>query len=360
MENYKQGIGIAAGGMMLRWTLLEEHIKQSPIGIKTGDNVDVFINFECILKNLSSQRGLIDLVNFHKQQTVIELESSILNLIANYRMYFSKEKCNTRVFLYYTDLGESDQLMFAYNKYYRTYYQNRYLNNPTFRQMGELLISIIIPEVELILNYVPGCYFIRAKRFDGSLIPYIISTLSRNKNVIISGDVFDTLYMFDPNFITLYLKRRFQYFSLTSDIESTVRTIIKDESPFDLNLFNSEMYYRLLLSIKGSRVRNIRSAKGFGYGKFLSILKRGIENGIVLKDFSSLDSIIQLFPELYRDDIKLAFKCTSIETQYGLLGPTDIDSISSQIIDKVDIKSLEALNNKRFLEFPINLQGLLN
>jgi len=42
------------------------------------------------------------------------------------------------------------------------------------------------------------------------------------------------------------------------------------------------------------------------------------------------------------------------------LSETDIDEIKSQIIDKVDTASLEALNNKRFVEFPINLPGLIN
>ena len=139
-----------------------------------------------------------------------------------------------------------------------------------------------------------------------------------------------------------------------------MQSIVKNESPFDLTIFFSEMYFRLLLSIKGSKIRNIRSAKGFGYGKFMNILKGGLDQGIVLKDFGSIDSIIQLFPQEYRDDIKQAFQCTSIDTQYSMLNETDIEEVKSQIIDKVDIESLESLNNRRFIEFPINLQGLLN
>ena len=40
----------------------------------------------------------------------------------------------------------------------------------------------------------------------------------------------------------------------------------------------------------------------------------------------------------------------SIDTQYNLLGESDIKKIKSQIVDKIDIKSVEALNNKRFIE----------
>lgn len=360
MERYIPGIGICAGSLMLKWNLLDNYVHGHAIRLQPGDHINVFINFESILKNLSMQKGLSNMVTFHKQKVVIELESAILNLMANYRMYFNKEKCVPKLYFYYTDIDKTDQQMSIYNPNYRSYYHNRYTQNPQFRQMGEVIKNIIVPEIKLILFYVPGCYLLEAKTFDGSVIPYIVSTFSGDKNVIISGDIFDTLYMFNPNFLTIYIKRRFSHFAVSNDICNTVQSIIKDESPLDLSLFNSEMYYRLLLSIKGSKIRNINSAKGFGYGKFMSLLKQGVERDVILKDFESIDSIIQLFPEQYRDDIKKAFQCTSIETQYDLLNDTDIDGIKSQIVDKVDIDSLNALNNKRFLDFPINLQGLCN
>lgn len=360
MEKYMPGIGVVAGSLMLKWDLLNQHVHDSSLNIQPGDDINVFINFESVLRNLSMQKGLTNTVSFHKQQVVIELESAILNLAASYRMYFQKEKCNPKIYFYHTNLGDDEQEMSVYNKYYRSFYHNRYMNNPQFRLMGDVLNKIIIPEVELITSYIPGCYFIKSKTFDGSIIPQIISTFSNSKNVIITADVFDTLYMFNPNFLTIYIKRRYQQFNVFSDIESTVQSIVKDVSPFDLTIFNSEMYFRLLLSIKGSKIRNIRSAKGFGYSKFLVLLKQGLDKDIVLRDFESIDSIIQLFPESLRNDIKTAFQCTSIDTQYQLINEIDIEYIKSQIVDKIDMESLEALNNKRFLEFPINLPGLLS
>jgi hypothetical protein len=359
MEKYIPGIGISAGLLMLKWDLLGQHITTNRIDIKPGDTVNVFINFESILKNITTQKNLNTAVNFHKQKIVIELEAAILNLVANYRMFFKKNKCIPKIYLYHTDLNNDPQQMSVYNKYYRSYYNNRYMMNPQFRDMGKVINTLVVPEIELIMSYIPDCYFIKSKTFDGSLIPSICSNFSDNKNVIITTDVFDTLYLFNPNFATIYIKRRYPKLDVTSEIDTTVQTIIKDENPFDLTIFNSELYYRLLMSIKGSRIRNIRSAKGFGYGKFMKLLKEGIEKDIVLRDFESIDSVIQLFPDRYREDIKLAFQCTGLDLQYSLLNEIDIEGIQSQIVDKVDIASLEALNNQRFLEFPINLQGLL-
>lgn len=360
-DEYKGGrISFAAGSFMVKWELLNRHIGQHPLNPQPGDDLNIFINLECVLRNLSMQKGLAYTLSFHKQEMVIELESSILNLMAMYRTYFSKVRvCNVKMYFYITDLNDNDQQMQVYNKYYRSFYRNKYMKNPQFKPIGELLNQVIIPEIELILLYVPGCYLVKSKTFDSSVIPYIISTFSNSKNVIITGDVFDTLYLLNPNFITLYIKRRFQHFSIISDIDSSIQSIVKEESPFDLTIFRSEMYYRLLLAVKGSKIRNIQSSKGFGYGKLMNILKSGLSNGTVIHDFTSIDSIINIFPENYRESIRSAFMCTSIDTQSDLLSDIDIDNIKSQIIDKSDMQSLEVLNARRFVEYPIDLNGLI-
>ena len=120
--------------------------------------------------------------------------------------------------------------------------------------MGDVLTSIVIPEIELIMSYMPNCYFIKSKNFDGSIIPMAINSFNGKRAIVISGDVFDSLYLFDPNFITIYINRKFQHFKVCSTIDDTIQSIVKNESPIDLTIFRSELYYRLLLSIKGSKI----------------------------------------------------------------------------------------------------------
>ena len=356
LDNYKSKIGFAASSLMIKWRLLDEHLLDK----KLLNNSNIFINFETILYNLTLQKNLNESIAYHKKSVILDLESSILNLIANYRKYFMRLQTNPKIYLYTTSFNSEFQEMKIYNKHYRNYYSNRYIQNPSFSNMGKLINDIIIPEIKLITSYIPNCYFIESSTFDSSLIPYIISTFDNNSsNIIISSDIFDTLYFNNPNFIVIYIKRRFTNLKIISTIEECVRSILKDESPFDINIFNGELYYRLLLSIKGSKIRNISSAKGFGYTKLVNILKDGLDNDIVLKDFESIESIIKLFPSKYQDDIRLSFKCTSLETQYSLINDADINNIKDQLIDKRDIESIEALNNKRFLEFPININGLI-
>jgi hypothetical protein len=357
MDKYIPGISVVAGLLMLKWDLLNYHLDNHSLKINYMDKeVDIFINFESILYNLSMYKNLNTLLNTYKKEVVLELESGILNLIANYNMYFKKRGLIPYIYLYHTSLSGEEQEASIYNKYYRSYYHNRFSQNPQYKQLGEILNNIIIPELKLIISYIPRVYFIESKRFDGSIIPMIVSS---RKSVIVTEDVFDTLYLFNPNFVTLYIKRRYKNFNLISDVSSAVQSIIKDENPMDLSIFNSELYYRLLLSVRGSKIRNIKSAMGFGYSKFIKIIKDGLDKGIVLHNFESIDSIIELFPIKYRDDIKLAFQLTDLDLQFNLLNSVDIEESKSQITDRIDITSLEMLNNKRFFEFPINLQGLL-
>lgn len=348
MEKYKS-IQVCAVSLMLPYCILDHHLPK----IK-GPDINVYINLEGILRHLTWQRNLNSLVNLHKQKVVLDLESSILGLMAHYREYFLGKKLNPHLYFYYTSLEEHPQYMSIYQKYYRNYYRNKYTQNPEFRSMGKLFQEVIVPEVKLILSYVKNCYLIESKSFDGSIIPMIIANTNQNENLIFSSDIFDTLYMFQPNFNVVYIKRRFSALKIITSIEEVVQSIIKGENPFELSLFNSELYFRLLLSIKGSRIRNIASAKGFGYQKFLKILQEGIDKDVVLRDFESLESVIKLFPEKYQEDISNAFHCVNLETQYGLITETDRDNILNQIVDNIDTESLERLNNERFLEFPIS------
>ena len=363
MEKYTPGLGIAAGAWMLKWDQLSQHLRPFE-GVR--DCVHVYLNFECILKNLTTYKRLGELITYYRQDVVLELESSIINLLAHYRGYFLRQYKEVNVYFYYTDLeSDLEQEMTSFNKYYRSYYKNRYLSNPQFRDMSDLLLHVILPEIALILSYLPGCYFVRSKGFDSSVVPALLADMANTEkgktidHVVISGDVFDSQYLFRPEFQMVYIKRRFQHFGVSSTVSDTVTSIVKNESPFDLAIFNSELYFKLLLSIKGSKIRNIKSAKGFGYGKFMNLLKEGLERGIVLRDFSSIGSITELFPTKYREDIVQAFRCINLDTQIAMTNEADRESIQGQLIDKSDIESVQKLNDKRFVEYPLKLIYLI-
>ena len=120
VDKYKPSVGYAAGVWMLKWDELYAQLQQQPLQILPGDNVNVFINFECVLRNLAQRSNLQGNIVNYKKEICIELESAVLNLAAHYRGYFKvKHRANPRIYFYYTDLlSELPQEMSSYNKYY--------------------------------------------------------------------------------------------------------------------------------------------------------------------------------------------------------------------------------------------------
>ena len=354
MEAYRRGVGISAGSLMIKWKTLDNIIKQSNLTLDET-SVNVFINFESILNNITNMRNLIrSIVNF-KKDFVLELESSILNLVANYRSYFRHLHTDTKIFLYYTDLTSKEQQMRIYKKYYRTFYFNKYNNNPQFRDVMRVVRSNVIKEIKLIIDYIPSVYLIKTNDFDSFLIPLIFQ---EEKNVIITSDIFDSLYYFKSNFLPIIIRRKYNNMKILSSSEDVSIELTNESDLIKTNIFSSELYYRFLLTAEGSKIRNINSIKELGYKRLIELLNDGISRGIVLKDFSSLSSIIELFPDKYRKELEENFKCVSLDNQYDMLTDADIASIKDQVIDKIDVVSIQALNNRRFLEYPINLTGL--
>ena len=112
MDVYMPGrVGICAGSLMLKWNMLNLCLQNSPMNPKPGENINIYINLEGVLQNLFLQKGINRLVADHKQKVVLELESSILNLMAHYRSYFKSLKCNPIMYFYITSLDKNYQEM---------------------------------------------------------------------------------------------------------------------------------------------------------------------------------------------------------------------------------------------------------
>ena len=92
MEAYVNKLSLSCIGYQLKFQTIYECLNLTPNKPIKGETVNVFINLECVLKNLAMQKGLNSIIEFHKQNVILDMESSILNLMAHYRMYFEKEK----------------------------------------------------------------------------------------------------------------------------------------------------------------------------------------------------------------------------------------------------------------------------
>ena len=352
--------GVSFNSYKIRYTELNKKLDNSII--KPNDKVNVFINFESVMTNLSMIKDIESKLLLERKFPII-LECEMINLCAHYRRFFRDNNLYTRVFLFYTDLTSDNYSNYIYNDDYRSYYTNKYMENPKFQLLGNKLVDKIIPRVQTILEFIPGVYFIKAKDIEGSLVPLIISQNEPEyKNVLITGERYDCQYFQYPNsFNTIYIKRNISTGTLyISSFEEYLKDLFKeDKDDFsEKDLYKNKSFYSIMMSVKEDRLRSIDSIKGFGCKTISKLLQNNINNGLITKDTNSLEMILNIFSEEHKESLRNNFNCIDFTSQMNNLTEKDKFNIISQIVDRSDYNSLIELNKKDYIDFPLMLPEL--
>ena len=358
MEKYTSGISICAGMFMLKWNLFAKYL--IGMNIESGSSLNLYINLESIFDNICGFKRFNNLMNFYKQKVILEFEASILNLFAHYKGFFKKNNIKGKIYLYCTGLNDTNQKMKKINKWYRNHYFNKYTKNPEFKNIKELY-DIGINDLKLITKFIPDCYIIESCNCDGSIIPLILHNCN---NIIITKDLFDTLYCFN-NYKVLFIKKDYgkniNDSIYTEPIDILSKVLDSNINVHENNIFSSPMYYSLLLSFMGDQTRNIDSLEtdSFKTQNFIQMINNKVNNGEFLIDFTSIDSIANAFPSKLKNQLINNYKYFNWTLTEQMPLYEDIDKINKQIIDENDAESIQCLNNQRFLEFPINIIDLI-
>lgn len=141
--------------LKLRYASYDESLDGTGFLLPT-DKVNVFINLETVLNNLSMIKDIDKKILLDHEFPTIMI-SNILNLAAHYKRFFIGNGLNTRVFIYYTDTTSTKFQQTKYNDDYRSYYINKYLTNPRYSYMTELLNKTIFPDAKQLQNSVQTC-----------------------------------------------------------------------------------------------------------------------------------------------------------------------------------------------------------
>ena len=353
--------GVCFTSMKMKYQLYDQSLKNLNVGEVKDCNV--FINFESVMTSLSLIRDLESKLLLERKFTYI-LESEMINLCAHYRRFFRDNGCNTKVYLYYTDLTSDTFSNFIFNDEYRSYYLNKFLKNPKFQLLGNNLVDTIIPRVKKILEFIPGVYFISAKNIEGSMVPLILAKENKDaKNFIITGERYDTQYtMYPSTFIAHFFKRSPLNLQIIGEPKQCVADLFKDnEQESDNNgyeLFRNPSFYSTLMSVMGDKKRSVDPLKGVGCKTVQKYLNNGIDKGLVTKDTNTIELISSVFPEEYHDLLINNFRCISLESQYLNLTEQDRFNITNQIVDRSDYSSLLELNKSDYKDYPLMLTEL--
>nr|DAR90581.1 MAG TPA: hypothetical protein [Caudoviricetes sp.] len=327
------------------------------------DKVNVFVNLESVFKHLSMLQDLERKIILQKDFVEIII-SDIINLAGFYKRFFKGNGLDTKVYLFHTDFKSEDFIQRKYNEDYRSYYLTKFNKNPKFVLFTEKLINEILPDVRTLCEFIPDVYYISSNNIEGSLIPYIIGKDDSRKNLLITGELYDTQYSLIDNFNNHYIHRSFSNQIIASNVTeylSYIAKATKEDVKTIEYLYDSHSLYCTLLSVIGDKSRSIDGVCGYGFKSLSKLIYNGIKINIIRNDTTNPQLIGTIFDdEEDRKAFITNYNCTSILSLYKELTEADITSINNQICDRIDMNSLISLNADRFYNHQINLESLFS
>jgi len=338
----------------IRFKLLDELLTNNCKEITPNSTINLFINFEPILKKLVTA-NIEDYLKVKKDERSIELMSNILNLASHYRSFFSKNKLYSKIYIYISyPIIKNTYKNRAMNENYRKYYEDKYGNNPKTFVLSQTL-STIIPLLSVITDYIEGVYFIKSNNIESSLIPYIITKNFKDSsiNLILSNDKYEYQYV-NNNFYIIHPKKQDSYIIGKDNLIE----IIKYEDKIINNIEIDSSLYPFIKSILGDKYRNIEKIKNLGLLTIIKTLDKAIKQGVINNNTNSINILSNIIKKEFKNHLLNNYYTTNLGSQFKALTLKDIYSVTEQIIDKFDNLSLRNLNDKYFTQYPIQLLEL--
>lgn len=272
---------------------------------KPYDNI--YINLDSILKTLYKlSKVLNDSDNY-----VITITSSIINIVAHYKLYFAKKKCYPKIYLFKT--RDIDGIL----------YEN---------------LSDVNNMLKLIFKYVPNTYYICCDEIDVAMYHF---TNSNTNNLILSKSIMD-LQLLSFHTDLLYMKRD----------ESILYNIYNLYTNY-LDIDSSRLSYQLfpiMLSITGVK-DYVNGVKKIGKKRAHKLLETYLDNGALNTHYSNIEDFIS---DAEINDKSMATTLINnyelIDTiyRYSLLSSSDKKKLDNCIVDKFSYNDIKELNVKYF------------
>lgn len=336
----------------VRFAVLDDLMKRSGPTFKKGETANIYINLEIILRKMRAQ-NVEDYLKVRKEKKMYELISNIINLIAHYRLYFTKNKIYSKVFLYMNFPFEGEYKNRVFNTTYRRYYQERYTKDDRTQVLRSSL-NAAIPLTKIILEYVEDVHFVSSNTIEASVLPAILAEKKpATHHFIVSSDPYDYQHALDGFYIirpkqqNSYIVNKDNLISV-SKMEANVMTKIEVPATF----------YPFILSVLGDKERSIEKIRGVGIKTILTMLKKGLDAHLISPDLTNVNLLLQVIRDEYKDLIMSNYFSTNITIQKQMLNSIDRDAIETQLTNLYGHRSLKDLNDQYFIEHPIQIMEL--
>jgi hypothetical protein len=312
--------------------------------------VNVFINFETVLSTLT--KGDVEkYFRMTRKNKVFEFISNILNLASHYRLYFSKHKMFSKIFIYIGYPFDSEFKNRSINPEYRYTYQHKYGDHVTNFSTYDV-VTESIAQAKTIFEFIDNVYLISSGIVEPSLIPAIINESQGNKatNIIVTKDQYEYQYV-NSGYNILRPKTDKSYILSKYNVIDTM----KIESSIRANYTVDTRYLPFILSMLGNKTRNISKIHGVGLGKILKVINTSLITGSLMPNVFNINLLLDILKHDIKDILLKNYYCTDIDTQMKMLNYRDRYIILDQLKDRFDNDGLKKMNDMYFRENPINL-----
>ena len=262
---------------------------RSDIGVNVGlnDTVNVFINLEPIYTKLCNPK-VNDYIKVKGKTANIEFIACVINLAAHYRWFFTKNKINSRIYLYFQSFNVAHHKNRVFNKEYRRVFEYRFVEN-TSNLLVYRMIESTIPFIKVIMEYIQGVYYIDSCNIENSVIPNVINNHNNDKaiNFIVSNSLYDWQYVNKDYHIIIPKKDDSE---IVSDY-SAMKILYYLNGCEDTYTITSKLL-PFLLSLIGSKSRNIYNVKGVGIKTGLRLLQTAIDSRMISNDMDNIHILL--------------------------------------------------------------------
>lgn len=335
--------------------LLELLREDEDIYIKFGDTVNVFINLEPIFMKLCNPMVNNKLKTRGKHQ--FEFISCVINLAAHYRWFFTKNRINSRIFLYCPSPTNLQYKNSNYNKDYRVHYNFKFTERGGNLLLHKMIVESI-PFIQLITEYLDGIYFIVSNNIENSLVPYIVlnhndeedDDIEYAANFVVSSSLYDIQYVNKKCNILLPKQDKSMLLSRKNVIPYIM---VANECETGLNIGPKMIPF--ILSIIGNKNRNIYNIKGMGIKTTFKLLEQALKLKVISNDVTSIHMLLDVIKSQYREELLNNYYCTDIDSQVSQLNLKDKHDVIDQMIDKFDNVALKQINDRYFKYHPLQL-----
>lgn len=332
----------------VRFSVMDELFSRQCKYITKDSRVNVFINMEPVLRKLLS----ITNENYSRVSRINlkEFTSNIINLAAHYRLFFTKNKLYSRIYVY-IPTPQSSYINSTFIQEYRQGYYHNMTKNTKYKNLGNV-ISDSQDIVQLISEYIEGVYFIESGSIENSLIPYIVNSENNDNfhNFIVSNDPYDFQYA-NLGYDIIVPKKENSYIVNKSNVIENLKVrehVVSELEP-------DGMVYPFILSIMGDKRRDIPKISRMGLVTILKTIDRAIKENIITEKTFNINLLANIVRDDYTTTLLNNFYATDIKSQFNRLGQYDVYFITKQIKDKFDEESLKKINDLYFSETPIML-----